>query len=292
MRIVGTFAAGGAADVLARTVAEDLSAAFRQQFFVETRAGAGGTIGLMSVTHAEPDGYNFVITSLSLLAITPVVNPNIGYDPLRDLTHVAYLAGTPVVLTVNPASGVKTLQDFLTFARKSAKPLTYSSSGIGSYGQLVAEAFAHEAGIKIELVPYKGASQGLADLAGGHITFAAQTLSSASGLIRGGTLTPLAHTAPERVPDYTDIPTFKELGYPDVTGTNWFALAAPAGTPKAIVDKVNQAVVRAMAKPEAQRRLRDEALLAQAMTPDEFRTFIEAERARLAPVIKRLGLGG
>jgi tripartite-type tricarboxylate transporter receptor subunit TctC len=203
---------------------------------------------------------------------------------------VAYLAGSPVVFVVNAESQIKTLQDFLAFARASPEPLTYSSSGIGSYGQLVAETFAQQTGIKVELVPYKGASQGLTDLAGGHIVFAAQTLSSASGLIRGGRLMPLAHTASARVPDYADIPTFAEVGYPDVVGTNWFALAGPAGLPADIVARINQAVVSALSKPEAGERLRDEGLLTQAMTPEAFRAFVETEAARWRPVIKRLGL--
>ncbi len=290
VRIVNTFAVGGTADVLARMVADQLSSAFGQQFFVETRAGAAGVIGVQSVAHSEPDGYNLVITTLSLLTIGPITNPKIGYDPLRDLTNIAYIAGSPIVFVVNASGGVKTLQDLIALQKKSDKPLTFSSSGIGSNGQLIAEFFGKKAGVKVEHVPYKGAAQGLTDLVGGHLSFSAQTLSSASGLIRGNALIPLAHTANERLPDYPNVPTFKELGYSDLVTTNWFALAGPAGLPKDIVQKVNREVINAMTKPEAQQRLRQDGLVTQTMDPEAFVKFIEDESARWKPIVKQVGL--
>src|SRR5205085_2823053 len=141
VRIVNTFAPGGAADILARIVADHLSQAFKQQFFVETRAGAGGAIGVQTVANADPDGYNFVITTLSLAVLAPFINPKIGYDPLKDLTYVAYIAGSPILFIVSAKSGVKTLADFVAKARASAKPLTYGSSGLSSAGQMVAQSF-------------------------------------------------------------------------------------------------------------------------------------------------------
>jgi tripartite-type tricarboxylate transporter receptor subunit TctC len=149
VRIVNTFAAGGAADVLARIVADDLSAAFHQQFYVETRAGASGAIGVQAIVHSPPDGYNFLVTSLSALAIAPTINPKVGYDPLHDLTPVAYLAGSPIAFEVNAKGAIKSLSDFLAAARQSAKPLTYSTSGLGSVAQAVTESFAQAAKIKI-----------------------------------------------------------------------------------------------------------------------------------------------
>jgi tripartite-type tricarboxylate transporter receptor subunit TctC len=177
VRIVNTFAPGGAADVLARTVAEGLSGAFGQPFYVETRAGAAGAIGVQSVAATPPDGYNFVITNVSILVLAPISNPKLGYAPLRDLVNIAYIAGSPIVISVNPASGVKTLDQFIAYAKNSAKPLPYSTSGVGSMGQLFTESFAQRAGIAVEHVPYKGAAQGLLDLIGGHIAFAAQTVA-------------------------------------------------------------------------------------------------------------------
>ena len=292
VRIVNTFAAGGAADILARTVADHLSGAFGQQFFVETRAGAGGAIGVQSVVNAPPDGYNFVITNVSLLALAPISNPRLGFDPRRDLTNIAYIAGSPVVFSVNPAGGVRTLADFVARARQSDKPLTYSSSGVGSMGQLVAEYFAQKADIRIEHVPYKGASQGLTDLVGGHIAFSSQTVSSTAGQLHAGTLIGVAQTGKDRMPDFPAVPTFNELGYPDLIGTTWFSLSGPAGLPADIVNKVNREIVSAMTRPEAQQRLREGGLVADAMTVEEFNRLIAAETARWKPVIEKAGLVG
>jgi tripartite-type tricarboxylate transporter receptor subunit TctC len=292
VRIVNTFAAGGAADILARTVADHLSSVFGQQFFVETRAGAGGAIGVQSVVNAPPDGYNFVITNVSLLALVPISNPRLGFDPRRDLTNIAYIAGSPVVFSVNPASGVRTLADFVARARQSDKPLTYSSSGVGSMGQLVAEYFAQKTDIRIEHVPYKGASQGLTDLVGGHIAFSSQTVSSTAGQLHAGTLIGVAQTGKERMPDFPTVPTFNELGYPDLIGTTWFSLSGPAGLPADIVNKVNREIVSAMTRPEAQQRLREGGLVADAMTVEEFNRLIAAETARWKPVIEKAGLVG
>src|SRR6476646_5995680 len=125
VRMVNTFAAGGTADVLARLVADNLTAAFKQQFFVETRAGATGLIGLRSVLNSEPDGYNFVLSTQSLLVTIPIMNPSVGYDPVRDLTNIGYIGGAPIVVLVSPSSGIKTFADFMARARKSAKPLTF-----------------------------------------------------------------------------------------------------------------------------------------------------------------------
>jgi tripartite-type tricarboxylate transporter receptor subunit TctC len=292
VRIVSVFAPGGTADILARIVAEHLSGVFRQQFFVEARLGAGGAIGVQSVAQAEPDGYNFVISSSGALVIAPIVSPKIGYDPLRDLTNVAYVAGSPIVFTVNPALGVRTLPELVAHGKKSSAPLTYSSSGVGSHGQLGAELFAQKAGIKIEHIPYKGASQSLMDLVAGHIVFSSQTLSSSSALMRGGKLLALAHTADRRLPDYPDLPTVGEAGYPDLVSTTWFALSGPAKLPKEIAEKVNREVIRGLSKPDVQQRLRQDGLLTEAMSPEQLKSYIEAEIARWRPVIEKVGLVG
>jgi tripartite-type tricarboxylate transporter receptor subunit TctC len=290
VRVVNTFAVGGTADILARTVADHLSSAFGQQFFVETRAGAGGTIGVQSVANAAPDGYNFVLTNITQLVLAPMTIAKLGYDPLRDLTNIAYIAGAPVVLSVNPASGIKTLPEFIAYAKKGERPMTYSSSGLGSMGHLVAETFAQKAGIKVEHVPYKGASQGLMDLVGGHIMFSSQTVSSTASQLRSGQLIGLAHSASERIPDYPDLPTFKELGYPDIVSTIWFSLSAPAGLPDDIVHKVHREIERCVSRPDVRERLRQDGLISETMTTGEFRHFIEAETVRWRPAIERAGL--
>jgi len=291
VRMVNTFAAGGTADVLTRLVADQLSATFKQQFFVETRAGAAGTIGVKSVADSPPDGYNFALTNITHLVLAPISNPRLGYDPKRDLTNIGYVAGSPIVLSVSANGSIKTLQDFIDQGRTTQKPLTYSSSGVGSSGQLVAEDFAKKAGIKIEHVPYKGASQGLTDLAGGHIVFSAQTVSSTAALVRGGQLRAIAHSGAERMPDFPDVPTLKESGY-DVVATTWFSISGPANLPKDITDKVNQEIARAVSNPEAQARLRRDGLIAHIMSVEELSKYIDAETVRWRPVLDQLGLIG
>lgn len=291
VRMVNTFAAGGTADVLTRMVADHLTAVFKQQFYVETRAGAGGVIGVKSVADSAPDGYNFALTNVSLLVLHPLSSPKLGYDPVKDLTNIAYVAGSPIVFSVNAKSGIRTMKEFVEYGKTSPKPLTYASSGLGSSGHLVGETFALKTGIKIEHVPYKGASQSLTDLAGGHIFFATQTLSSTAALIRGGTLTALAHTGKERLPDFPDVPTFKELGY-DTTATVWFSISGPAGLPQDITQKMNREIVRAMQTPEAQRRLRQDGLVADPLSVEDFGKLIAQETVTWKPALERAGLLG
>ena len=291
VRMVNTFAAGGTADVLTRLVADHLSATFKQQFFVETRAGAGGAIGVQSVANAPPDGYSFVLTNITQLVLLPISNPKLGYDPHRDLTNIAYVAGAPIMLSVNAKSGVRTFKEFIDHANASGKPLTYSSSGVGSSGHLVGEAFAQKAGIKVEHVPYKGASQGLMDLVAGHIFFSAQTVSSTAAQVRGGALNAIVHSHASRLADFPDVPTFKEMGI-DLVATTWFSISGPANLPPDIVEKMNREIVQAVSKPEVQERLRRDGLIPEAMSVAQLKRHIEAETARWKPVIEQAGLVG
>jgi tripartite-type tricarboxylate transporter receptor subunit TctC len=289
VRVISTFAAGGTADILARVVAEHLSTAFKQQFFVEVRAGAGGQIGVKSVVDAPPDGYNLAIVNISHLVLHPMTRPEVTYNPLTDLTNIGFVGGSPVVLSVNSEkSGIKTLKQFVE--RSKTEKLTYSSSGLGSMGHLVAENFANIAGIKIEHIPYKGASQALNDLVGGHIVWSSQTLSSTAHLMRGNTVQGLAVTTDERLPDWPNLPTFKEQGFPRATASIWFGLSGPAKLPPEIVRKVNEEINKGMRKPEIAARMREDGVVTKAMTPAEYRAFIEEEVKVWAPVVKQVGL--
>jgi tripartite-type tricarboxylate transporter receptor subunit TctC len=289
VRIVNTFAPGGAADILARMAADQLTKAFGQQFYVETRAGAGGVIGVDLVAHSDPDGYNFVITTLSLTAINPLINAKIGYDPFKDLTHVAYLAGSPIVFIVSAKGDIKTLTDFVAKAKASGKPLTYGVSGLASAGQMIAESFAQTADLKFQVVPYKGAAQSQLDVVAGNIDFATPTVTSASPQLQGGTVIGLAQTGGERLPDYPDVPTFKELGY-KLEATNWFGLAGPAGLSPDIVRKVNAVINAGMAQPDNQSRIRQDGMIIAPMDADAFNAFVAHEALRWKPVILKAGL--
>jgi tripartite-type tricarboxylate transporter receptor subunit TctC len=291
VRMVSTFAAGGTADVLTRVVADHLTTVFKQQFFVETRAGAGGAIGVQSVASSPPDGYNFVLTNITHLVLLPISNPKLGYDPHRDLTNIAFVAGAPIMLSVNAGSGVRTYKDFIAHAEKAASPLTYSSSGVGSSGQLVAESFAQQAKIRVDHVPYKGASQGIMDLVAGHIFFSAQTVSSTAAQVRAGALNAIVHSHAARLPDFPDVPTFKEMGV-DLVATTWFTISGPAKLPDDIVQKMNREIIRAVSKPEVQQRLRQDGLIVETMSVEELKRYIDAETARWKPVLEQLGLIG
>jgi tripartite-type tricarboxylate transporter receptor subunit TctC len=290
VRIVNTFAPGGAADFLARAVADELSNAFGQQFYVETHSGAAGAIGVNMVANAPSDGYNLVITNVTMLVLSPIGNPKLGYDPFRDLTNIAYLGGSPIVLSVNAKSGINTLADFIALGKMSLKPLTYSSSGVGSSGHLFGELLGQKLGIQFEHVPYKGAAQGLVDLVGGHIMFSAQTLTSTAAQIRGGLLNGIAVTAKERMPDFPNMPTFKELGYPEFVSSTWFSLSGPANLPRDITLDINREVAKAMAKPAMQDTMRKQGMITEAMTPGELHDLIERETAFWKPVMEKAGL--
>jgi tripartite-type tricarboxylate transporter receptor subunit TctC len=292
VRIIVPFGAGGTGDTLARIVAEHLSASLKQQFVVENRTGAGGMIGVQALASSAPDGYTLGITNVSTLSLIPVINPKNSYHPLNDFTHVAFVAGAPVALAVFPKLGIKTLPEFIAYASKSDKPLTFASSGLGSDGHLIGEAIAASTKIRVEHIPYKSTAQALTDVVGGHVTFSTFTLSSTSSFIRAGTLTGVAATSAERMPDYPDLPTFKELGYGDLVASTWFSISGPAKLAKDILDKLNREIATAMAKPEVQARMRRDGLLTESMSPDAFTKFVASESARWTPLIQRAGLAG
>jgi tripartite-type tricarboxylate transporter receptor subunit TctC len=290
VRIVNTFAAGGAADFLARTVADNLTVSLNQQFFVETRPGASGAIGVQSVMNTPPDGYNFVITTVTMLVLLPMTNPKLGYDPKRDLTNVAYLGGSPIVVSVNAKGAIRTLADFIAHGRSSAKPMTFSSSGVGSSGHLFGELLGPTLGIKVEHVPYKGAAQGLTDLVGGHIAFSVQTVTSTAALMRGGTLHGVAVASKERMADFPAVPTFRELGHPDLVSVVWFALSGPKGLPDAIVQKLNREIGKIMTAPGLQDRMRNDGMVTEALSPAQLAALIDQETRYWRPVIEKAGL--
>lgn len=286
VRVISTFAAGGTADILARIVADQLSIAFKQQFFVEVRAGAGGQIGIKTIVDS-PDLYTIGIANISHLVLHPMSRPDLGYDPKKDLANIAFVAGSPVLLSANPKSGFKSLKDFVVRGKK--EPLNYSSSGLGSMGHLVALNFIAMSGIKAEHVPYKGASQALADLVGGHIVWSSQTVSSTASYIRGKTLDALAVSTATRMPDWPDVPTFKEQGY-DLDASIWFGISGPAAMPPALVKKINLEIQRGLAKPDVADRMRRDGMIVDPMTPEQFSAFIDRETKTWAPVMKAAGL--
>jgi tripartite-type tricarboxylate transporter receptor subunit TctC len=287
VKIIAPFAAGGAADTLGRIIAEQLSTAFHQQFFIENRGGAGGMVGAAAAAAAEPDGYTLVVAGIASNVISPAFNGNAGYDGLADFTHIAYLGGPPVVMVVHPSLGVTTYKDFLALARTRREPLSYISPGTGTNGFLAGEYLAREEGYKVSHIPYKGAGPALTDLIAGHVKLGTITFSSAAEQIRAGKVVALAVSTEQRIANFPDIPTFREIGRDLVTAT-WFGLAGPAHLPSEIVQQVSRETLKAMQLPEVQKRLAVDGIETRLMSPEDVTKFIAAETARWAPLAKSL----
>jgi tripartite-type tricarboxylate transporter receptor subunit TctC len=237
-----------------------------------------------------PDGYTIGITNLSTLSLIPVINPEATYKPLGDLKHIAYIGGSPVVLAAHEATHVKTLHDVIVYASAPGRAFTFSSSGVGSDGHLMGVAIATALNLKPEHVPYKSTAEALTDVVAGHVPFSTSTLSSTSGFLHANTLLGVAVTSPERITDFPDLPTFKELGHPELLDNTWFAFSGPAELSDEVVTKLNKAIVAAIALPDVHERFRRDGFLAQPMNPKEFTNFVAAENAKWEPVIEHAGL--
>ena len=287
IRIIAPSTPGGAADMFARLLCEQFSETLHERCFVENRAGAGGLIGTAATAQAAPDGYTLTTSSTAYHVIAPVVNPNPGFDPLKDFTHIAYVGGPPNVFVVNPALGVRSLADLVALGRRG-QAIDYVSPGSGTLGQLLAEFFAQKAGIKLQPILTKGASQGMMDLVSGNVNLGTMTWTSALGQIRSGKVVPIVVSSRARLAEFPDQPTFKDLGYDDLTAVAWFALSGPAGLPKDITQRLNATVATMLERPEVRKRLERDSIETQTMTSEEFTQFVAGEIAKWTPVAKRV----
>jgi tripartite-type tricarboxylate transporter receptor subunit TctC len=290
IRIIAPSTPGGAADMFARLLCDHFSEALRERCFVENRAGAGGLIGTAATAQAAPDGYTLTTSSTAYHVIAPVVSPNPGFDPLKDFTHIAYIGGPPNVFVVNPALGVRSLADLVALGRRG-EVIDYVSPGVGTLGHLLMESFAQKAGIKVQQIMTKGASQAMLDLIAGNVNVGTMTWTSALTQLRAGKVIPIAVTSRARLAEFPDLPTFKELGYDELTAVSWFALSGPAGLPKDVTERLNAAVAAMLEQPEVKKRLARDAIETRAMSPEEFTRFVAGEIDKWAPVAKRV-MGG
>jgi len=286
VKIIVAFGPGGAADQLGRLLAAELSNSFNERFFVENKPGSSGAIGSALVARAEPDGYTLLIAGSGPQLTGPAVNPNIGYDTMRDFTHIAMIGGDGYALAVNPALGVRSLAELLALAR--TRPLASASPGPGSLGHLLLEQFKHEAHADIQHVPSPGG--GVGDVLGNHVPMALTALLTVGEHIRAGTLVALAVASTQRIPALPDVPTFTELGYPDVRGTTWFWLAGPKKLPPAIVDKLNREVRRIVQLPSMKQRFERQSLLTMDLDVAGLNRFLSDEVAFWTPLAKKVGV--
>jgi tripartite-type tricarboxylate transporter receptor subunit TctC len=208
---------------------------------------------------------------------------------MKDFSHIALFGGPPAVLAVNPSLPAKNLKDFVALAKAKPGTLSYGSPGNGTQGQLVAELFKRLAGIDLQHVPYKGASGAVTDMIAGHIAAVSTTLSTAAGQIRAGRARGLAISASTRLPEYPDIPTFAESGYPDLVATVWFSLSGPAGLPPQIVERLNAEVRRALELSDVKEKLRHEGITANRLDAKEFTAFVADELRRWGPIVRASG---
>jgi tripartite-type tricarboxylate transporter receptor subunit TctC len=291
VRIIVPYAPGGSADTLGRLAAQALTEAFGQQFIADNKPGAGGLVGSEMVAKSAPDGYTLVVSGVASHVVAPALNAaNVAFDPIKDFTHIATLGGPPDVLVVHTGMTVKTLPEFLELAKTTPGGLTYGTPGIGTHGHLVAEMLQIRAGFKMTSVPYRGASGAVADLIGHQLPAGCFTLTTAAEQILAGNLRAIAVTSRKRLPQYPDVPTFVELGYPELVATTWFALSGPAGMPDDIVKRINAAVIKGFQKPEVRKRLERDAIDPEPFTPAEFTEYVKEETKRWGPIAQ--GLAG
>jgi len=283
---VAPFGPAGAADKFARVLADYLPAELKQSVVVENRGGGGGIVGSAQVARAEPDGYTLLISSLASQAIAPALNPNPGFDSLRDFTHIAYLGGPPIGWVVTSGSDLQNVDGVMAKARRGTFP-GYASSGIGTLGHLVAEVAMHQAGVRISHIPYNTAA--LPDIIAGHVPLASYAWSSVIGQVQAGALRAIAISTAMRQPDFPDVPTFREQGF-DIVASTWFALSGPAHMPGAIVARLNHEVHRIMERPDVRLRFAQDAIDFKSMTPGELTRLFESEIARWDLVVRVSGL--
>jgi len=288
--LVVPYPPGGGVDAMARVVAAKLSDALKQQFIVDNRAGAGGTIGTRVVAQAAPDGYTLLLGHTGTISINPSLYAHAGYDPRKDFAPIGLVASMPVALLAHPSFPAKSIAEFIAMAKKDPGKLNLGTSAVGTGGYMCAELFKSEAGINVAIIPYKGSAPVMNDLLGGHVPIAFSVLPPALGNIQGGKLRAIAVTSMKRFSLLPDVPTFDESGLPGFDAVLHYGLLAPAGTPKEIVDRLGMELRKLVDLPEVQKQIHNEGGDPLTSTPAEYAADIEREEKKWSGLVKKLGL--
>lgn len=287
VRLVVPYAPGGATDVIGRVLAKQLSEALGQQFVVDNRAGAGGSLGAGQVSKSPADGYTLLMgafTSHTInAALTPAVTP---FDIHKSFSHISVVGTVPLVFVVNPNVQAKSVKELVSLAKASPDSITMASAGNGSPQHLAIEMFKRQAQVNVVHVPYKGSGPALSDLLGGQVNAMIDTVPAAQSQIKAGKLRALATTTSGRVPSVPDIPTVVEAGMPDMQISSMFALSAPSGTPSAVIQKINSALKVILSKQEVKDSMLAQGAIATYGSPDETTKIINAEYAKWVKLIK------
>lgn len=289
IRLVIPFTPGGATDILGRMVAQDLGKALGVSIVVENRPGAGGNIGAEIVAKSPADGYTILMCTISTQAINPSLYPKLSFDPNKDLTPVTLFATVPNVLVVHPSVPANSVTELIALAKSRPGKLNFGSSGNGTSIHLSGELFKSMTGTFMTHIPYRGSAPAIADLMAGQLDLMFDNLPSAISHIRSGKLRALGVTSPKRSPSLPDLPTIAEAGVPGFDATSWFGVMAPAGTPAAIVGRMQQILARGLATPESRERLLGLGAEGVGNTPEVFGQFVRTEAAKWANLVRVSG---
>jgi tripartite-type tricarboxylate transporter receptor subunit TctC len=290
VKLIVPFPAGGTTDIFARHIGDRLAKAFGHNFVIDNRGGAGGNIGSDAVAKADPDGYTLLVGTVGTHAINSSLYTRMTFDPLKDFAPVAYLAGVPNIMEVNPKNvKATTVKDFIAEAKAASKKLSFASSGNGTSIHLSGEMFKQMTGVELVHVPYRGSAPAVNDLIAGQVDLMFDNLPSSIEQVRGGNLRAIAVTSLKRSAALPDVPTIAESGLPGFDASSWFAIFAPAKTPPEIVAKLNAEVLKALADPELQKRFADIGGEIRPYKPGELAAFVQAEIEKWAKVVKTSG---
>jgi tripartite-type tricarboxylate transporter receptor subunit TctC len=285
------YSAGGTGDILARLVARQLGALYGQQVVADNRPGAGGHIGAELTAKSPPDGYTLVLGTIGIHAAFAIYK-HLTYDPARDLQPVTVLAELPNVVIVHPALPTATLIEFIDYAKAHPGAINFGSAGNGSSTHMIGELFKLAAGINLTHVPYRGSAPALNDVIAGQIQAMFENLPTTPPLIRSGAVRALGVTSRTRSPALPEVPTVAEAALPGFEATAWFTIAAPAGVPAPIIDRLNRDIVGLIARPDIDAQIRALGATPVGDTPDEARKFFATERVKWATVIAASGITG
>ena len=289
VRVISGFPAGTTADISARVVGAKMGQLLGQQFVIENRPGAASSIAGAQVARAPKDGYTLYIASAANL-INAAMKPDVPFDIMKDFEPIALITSTPTVLVVSPQLGVKSVKELIALAKSKPDTMSFGSSGIGSSTHLALELFKHLAQVKITHIPYKGSPEVVTDLLAGRIQGYFSPASTVMGHVRAGKLVALAVTDAKRGTIIPDLPTMIEAGVPGFESVLWFGLAAPAGTPKPVIDKLSNAANDALKAEDVAKSLQAQSVARLGGTPQDFRRHMESEQQRWTAVVKGAGL--
>jgi tripartite-type tricarboxylate transporter receptor subunit TctC len=290
--LVVPFPPGGSTSIVARIVADKMSEALGQSIIIDNRGGAGGTIGTKAVAKTTPDGYTILLGYTGTLAIGPTLYPNAGYDPRKDFAPVGLIGNAPNSLVVHPSFPAKSVQELIAYAKADPGKVNYGSAGVGTVSHVAGEYFATAAGIKLTHVPYRGTGPALADLIGGHIPMAFAPIPATHGPVSQGQLRGLAVTSATRSSLVPDLPTIAESGLPGFEASLFYGIVAPAGTPRPIIDKLNEALRASLTSDEVRKRLATDGAEPTPSTPEEYAAHIDKDETRWSAVVKASGAKG